>query len=330
MSKIQKDASGKLVKPEAPKEASVVKMLEDRAIIDRLARTLPRGVSPQKLAASAMRLVKSDAKFMQCNPAQLFGCIFNCFALGLEPNTPTGQAYILPFHNRRANRMDAQLIIGYQGYITIARRSGVVTALVARPVHQGDRFEVAYGLEPRLVHEPKLDGQRGEAWAYYACAKVDGEPIFVVLTKEDVDKYRARSMSRNSGPWVTDYDAMALKTAVRRLWTWLPHTDDIANARQLEDLQDTGRSVLEAGLSDVAEAIGAEPGLAVPDDAVEARELPAGQVLTSDGAELFSVRATADADDVRATYEALSDAEAIRFDALLDEVVQQEGDNGNH
>lgn len=318
MSNIQKDASGKLVK-QAPREASVVAMLEDRAIIDRLARTLPRGVSPQKLAASALRLVKSDPKFSQCNAAQLFGCIFNCFAMGLEPNTPTGQAYILPFNNRRSGRMDAQLIIGYQGYITIARRSGVVTALVARPVHQGDRFEVAYGLEPRLVHEPKLDAGRGEAWAYYACAKVDGEPIFVVLTREDVDKYRARSMSRNSGPWVSDYDAMALKTAVRRLWTWLPHTDDIANARQLEDLQDTGRSVLEAGLSDVAEAIGAEPSLAVPEDAVEAKALPPGQVLTSDGAELFSVRATADEQDVKATYEALSDAEAIRFDALLDE-----------
>lgn len=314
---IKKDATGKLIKrEETPQDAPIIRQLEDKAIIARLAQCLPKGVSASKLAASSVRLVKSEPKLLKCNPAQLFGCIYNCFALGLEPNTPAGQAYILPFHNKKHNRMDAQLVIGYQGYITIARRSGVVTGLIARAVHEGDHFSVDYGMHPKLEHTPNLRGERGAPWAYYAFAKVDGEPVFIVLTKADVEKFRARSMARNSGPWISDYDAMALKTCVRRLWTWLPHTDDIAAARQLDDLQDTGSSILQAGLSEVADAIESVPELAhaeVPEDVAPA------QIITGKTAaeviEQLNASPGASLGDV--DFDALPDDEAIKLEAWM-------------
>jgi recombination protein RecT len=51
---------------------------------------------------------------------------------------------------------------------------------------------------------------------------VDGGGEFEVLSVAEVEAIRARSRAAKGGPWVTDWDAMARKTAVRQLAKWLP------------------------------------------------------------------------------------------------------------
>ena len=46
--------------------------------------------------------------------------------------------------------------------------------------------------------------------------------VFVHMTKEEVEAVKRRSPAGNKGPWRTDYEAMALKTVVRRSFKWLP------------------------------------------------------------------------------------------------------------
>jgi len=71
----------------------------------------------------------------------------------------------------------------------------------------------------------------------------------VAMPRADIDKHRARSRAANDGPWVTDYDAMALKTVVRVLAKYLPKQSEVmvqlAHALELDAKADAGESQLD-------------------------------------------------------------------------------------
>jgi len=77
------------------------------------------------------------------------------------------------------------------------------------------------------MHRPALEN-RGEPYCYYAIAKLkDGGFSYLVMSIQDVEKFRKRSKSPDSGPWVTDYDAMAKKTVIKQLAKYLPLSTEI-------------------------------------------------------------------------------------------------------
>jgi recombination protein RecT len=95
-----------------------------------------------------------------------------------------------------------------------------------------------------------LDGRAGGAGsdvAVYAVAHLKGGGIQVeVMPKAEVDQHRARSRAGQSGPWVTDYEAMALKTVVRKIFKYLPKAGEIheaiSRAIQLDERADRGEA----------------------------------------------------------------------------------------
>ena len=79
-----------------------------------------------------------------------------------------------------------------------------------------------------ITHSVDWLNDRGAMKAVYAEAKlVSGETQSCVLTKSEVDGIRGRSKAGQSGPWVSDYNEMAKKTAVRRLSKMLPLSSEI-------------------------------------------------------------------------------------------------------
>jgi recombination protein RecT len=188
-------------------------------------------------------------------------------------NTPLGQAYLIPFKDKRG-QLHAQLIVGYQGMMDLARRSGDVGSIQARCVYEGDEFEYEFGLEPMLKHRPCPSP--GKLQYVYAVArmKAGGEPVFTVLSADKVEGFRKRSRARNEGPWVTDYDAMAMKTAVRRLFTWLPKSAEVAQAITLDDATEITRRQSDHFDPAITEALaelggGDEPETEAEGDSVE-------------------------------------------------------------
>jgi len=193
-----------------------------------IAQALPNHISPERIARIALTAVRTNHKLAQCTPQSFLGSLLQASQLGLEVNTPLGQAYLVPYNDV------CTLIIGYQGMMDLARRSGMVKAIYAHPVFKGDLFEYELGLEPRLKHRPC--DEPGPLTHVYGVARLtDGEPVFTVLTRERVESYRARSMAKNNGPWVNDYNAMAQKTAIRRLFTWLPKSAEMALAQDVDE-----------------------------------------------------------------------------------------------
>lgn len=141
--------------------------------------------------------------------------------LGLEPNTPLGHAYLVPYGT------ECTFILGYKGIVDLARRNGV--SIVARTVHEGDHFECDYGLDERIVHRPTL-GERGQPIAYYGIARWTEGHMVQLATPTDIEERKARAKAANNGPWKTDYDAMARKTVVRMMAPYLPLSVEMATA----------------------------------------------------------------------------------------------------
>lgn len=199
-----------------------------------IARALPKHLSADRLTRIVLTEVKRNPKLAEGDPTSLLGALMQAAQLGLEPG-PLGHAYLVPYWNGKTKTTDVQLQIGYRGYIDLARRSGQIVSIVAREVCEGDQFEFEYGTDERIVHKPALKG-RGEAYAYYGVALLsDGGRVVHVMSREDVEKFRNRSQAKSSGPWVTDYDAMAKKTVIRRMVPWLPLSTEMAVAVEADD-----------------------------------------------------------------------------------------------
>lgn len=216
-----------------------------------IAQALPKHVSAERIARIALTAVRSNPKLAECTPQSFLGSLLQASQLGLEVNTPLGQAYLIPYKDI------CTLVVGYQGMLDLARRSGMVKAIYAHAVREADEFDYELGLEPKLSHKP-AEGDRGDLTHVYAVARLTGgEPIFTVLTRAEVERFRARSRAKDSGPWVTDYEAMALKTAIRRIFKWLPKSAEMSMAAAVDEADDMTRQQAEAFSPEVALALGA-------------------------------------------------------------------------
>lgn len=175
-----------------------------------IARALPKHLSADRLTRILVTEVRRNPKLAQADPTSLLGAVMQAAQLGLEPG-PLGHAYLVPRYNGKTKTTDVTLQIGYRGYIDLARRSGQIVSIVAREVCDGDQFDFRYGTDEEITHRPALK-DRGEAYAYYGVALLaDGGRVIHVMSRDDIDRYRARSQAKDSGPWQTDYDAMARK-----------------------------------------------------------------------------------------------------------------------
>ena len=254
---IQKETNGQIVRTQSDSKAQkkpetgLVKFLEDMK--PEIQRALPKHLSPDRMARIVTTALRTTKGLANCTPISFAGAVMAASVLGLEVNTPLGEAYLIPFPNRRANTVDCQLMIGYLGMLKLARQSGLVASVQAFPVMKGDEFRYELGLTPSLKHVPNEDVDRDDATKLthvYAVCRLkdkDSEPVFVVLTKKQVEKSRMRGASGKnvSTPWDTDYVSMALKTAVRALFRWMPRSSEMSNAAAVDENQERGGSVVQ-------------------------------------------------------------------------------------
>lgn len=180
---------------------------------------LPNDISSERFRRVVLTAFNSNKKLQECKPMSFISAMMQSAQLGLEPNTPLGEAYLIPYGN------EVNFQIGYQGLLNLAYRSGEYQTIVAREVCENDEFSLDYGLE-EIKHIPNLRGERGEVYGYYAkYITKDGQKAIYYISKEEALKYAKRySKSFNRGPWQSDFDAMAKKTAIKQLLKYAPKT----------------------------------------------------------------------------------------------------------
>ncbi len=194
-----------------------------------LAQVMPKTMSPDRMLKIALAAASRTPKLLECTKESFYIALHSCAQLGLEPNTPLGAAYLVPYFNGKTKQMEVQFQPGYRGLIDLARRSGQISTIFAYPVRKGDLFKYRLGLDPDIQHEP-VSGPEAELTHVYAVAKLKDDGVqFVVMTRAEVEAIRQRSKAKDFGPWTTDYEQMALKTAIKRLCKYLPMTIEIAD-----------------------------------------------------------------------------------------------------
>jgi recombination protein RecT len=194
------------------------------------ARVLPKHMTADRMTRLAISAVRTTAHLSECTIPSFASSIMACSVLGLEPNTPLGHAYLIPFkNNKRGGIYECQVIIGYKGLAELMYRSGIVASVKTTPVFEGDEFEYEFGLHPDIKHRPGKDPNRGadpakltHVYPVVQLREKDLDPIWDVLTRSEIEQRRKRSKASSDGPWVTDYVSMALKTGVRKIATWVP------------------------------------------------------------------------------------------------------------
>lgn len=202
------------------------------------------GATPQEQQRRAERFARicvtafrQNPDLQKSSPASILGAMMTCAQLGLEPNTPSGLAYLIPRWNGKLRSMECQFQVGYRGLLELMYRSGAIASInadvVFRQEIEAGLFTYTSGIRPSIEHRIDLldgsarTGNPADIVAAYACAVLkSGEPVIRVVPRRDIDKAMAMSGGKPgpSAVWKSHYAEMAIKTAIHRLAKWLPTT----------------------------------------------------------------------------------------------------------
>ncbi len=209
-------------KPETIKEYIV-------AMQGAVKKALPAVMTPERFTRIALSAVSNTPELGNCTPNSFLAALMNAAQLGLEPNTPLGQAYLIPFKNNKKGIVECQFQIGYKGLIDLAYRSGEVKTIQAQVVYENDDFEFEFGLEPRLKHKPAKENRGGAVWVYAVFKLVNGGEGFEVMSMDDIRahaKKYSQSYSSAYSPWTSNFEEMAKKTVIKKVLKYAPIKSD--------------------------------------------------------------------------------------------------------
>lgn len=188
-------------------------------------QALPKHVSVDRVMRIAITALRINRALNQCTPASFLGALMTASQLGLEVNTPAGEAYLIPYGD------ECTLVIGYQGIVKLFWQHPDAKHIDAQAVYENDEFDYAYGLEPFLTHKPARR-DRGQIVAYYAVATLKtGGSAFAVLTPEDAKALRGGKVGPDKRFKGGDpMHWMERKTALKQMLKLLPKTVELTVA----------------------------------------------------------------------------------------------------
>lgn len=243
------------VKAELQKRAatvnSPVKLTKNMSIADmvkalepEIKRALPSVLTPERFTRMALSALNNTPKLAECSPMSFIAALMNSAMLGVEPNTPLQQAYLIPYNNK--GKLECQFQLGYRGLIDLAYRNDRMQSIEAHTIYQNDEFYYELGLEPKLRHIPALE-DRGDVIGFYAVFRLDnGGSRFEVMSKSDIDRYAqtfSRAFASDYSPWKTNYEAMAKKTVIKQLLKYAPIKTEFRKALSMDETIKTDLSV---------------------------------------------------------------------------------------
>ena len=199
-------------------------------------KALPSVITPERFTRIVLSALSSNPKLAETTPQSFLGAMMTAAQLGVEPNTPLGQAYLIPYWNSKAKAYECQFQLGYKGIIDLAYRSGEVTIIQAHVAYENDEFTYEFGLNPVLKHVPATS-DRGEPTHVYAVFRTkDGGYGFDVMSVDDVRGHaRKYSKAFDSGPWQTNFEEMAKKTVLKRVLKYAPLKSDFVRGLSADE-----------------------------------------------------------------------------------------------
>ena len=251
---LEKKAAGANASAKITKSMSIAELI--KTLEPEIRKALPSVISTERFTRMALSALNNNQQLMECSQMSFLAALMNAAQLGLEPNTPLGQAYLIPYKNK--GKLECQFQLGFKGMIDLIYRNENVQTIQAHCVHKYDTFSYAFGLNPKLEHIPSVDenGSRGEITYVYALYKLaNGGFGFEVMSKGDIDRHAekySKSFDSSFSPWKTDYDSMAKKTVIKKLLKYAPLKTDVIRAVNTDS---SIKSELSVDMSEVVNEI---------------------------------------------------------------------------
>lgn len=168
----------------------------------------------QKMKATSRALqLSGDEKLRNCDP---FSIARFCFETSRYNFTRDDSAYPVPYKN------SIQTQIGYQGWKELAFRTGKYQNIECSKVYKCDK--VTRDRATGTLHVEFCDDwtqASGEPVGYYAYATDHTGKVVasVLLSKEEAMKHGKRYSKSYGNLWTSDFEKMAMKTAIKMLVT---------------------------------------------------------------------------------------------------------------
>lgn len=242
---------GGIMTTKANNKPDGVKSMKDLVVSmgDQIQKALPTVITGERFTRMVLTAMSSNPQLQECTPKSFLGAMMQAAQLGVEPNTPLGQAYLIPYKNK--GTLECQFQLGYKGLIDLAYRSGEVRDIQAHEVHENDEFEYELGLEPKLRHVPATSN-RGAVIAYYAVFHTkDGGYGFEVMSAEDVRNHAkkySQAYGNSYSPWAKNFDEMAKKTVLKKCLKYAPLKTEFVRAMSADE---TIKSDISAHMTEV-------------------------------------------------------------------------------
>lgn len=179
----------------------------------------------QRFIASISSAVATNPALQGCDAGTILSCALLGESLELSPSPQLGQYYLVPFNDKKNNRVTATFILGYKGYIQLAIRSGQYKKLNVVAIKKGEliRFDpLNEEIEVRLISD-EAEREVAETIGYYAMFEyVNGFKKSMYWSKEKMESHALRyskgyAAKKGYTFWEKDFDGMAYKTMLRQL-----------------------------------------------------------------------------------------------------------------
>ena len=228
-----------------PKEQTkaIVRVQEQLVqITSRVAEVLPKTMDVDRFMRVARLLLARTPDLLdprKVEPLSVLSAVMDAARLGLEIGR---EAHLVKFGR------ECVLLPDYRGYQKLALETGALRVIEARVVYQGDEFLYQEGTQPKIDHVPQLSCSRAnsDVVAFYVVAffKDLETCTFLVRTPEQIEHIRAKSRAKDNGPWVTDWQAMGLKTVIKEICDkrllMLPNAEKLSAAIEIDNRAETG------------------------------------------------------------------------------------------
>ena len=75
-----------------------------------IAKALPSVITPERFTRITLSALSTNPQLQECTPSSFLAAMMTAAQLGMEPNTPLGQAYLIPYRNK--GKLECQFQLG--------------------------------------------------------------------------------------------------------------------------------------------------------------------------------------------------------------------------
>ncbi len=240
-----------LQKKDAANGAGVAAFLRNPTVVERTKALLNEGAGD--FTAGLLAAVNTNPTLAQCSPVTVYNAALAAASLKLPINSNLGLAYLVPYQNNKkivgedgkerwAKVWEAQLQIGWKGFVQLAQRSGQYKRIACTPVYEGQLISE----DPLMGNEYDWKAKKSEKIVGYISRfeLLNGFTNDFYMTAEQAEAHGARysqsfksdkQYGNSKSLWSTDFDKMALKTVIKlNISKWGPMSVEMQKAVEID------------------------------------------------------------------------------------------------